>query len=143
VDGVTSDNGLIVSVSGPPIDTKRGYLHVLRFQGCDFWYGERRKVSLELQEFGDRYGESVLPIRSLDSEDLLALQYPAQIDALKRQAIPRAAIPNCTNHLSVVNTLRESGFDSACSIEGFQLFGGEFHIQTGEVILELRYLPRS
>src|ERR1700738_3555698 len=62
---------------------------------------------------------------------------------LEQQAIPRAAIPNCTNHFSVVNTLRESGFDSACSIEGFQLFGGEFQIQTGEIVLELRYLPRS
>src|SRR6202042_2762127 len=58
---------------------------------------------------------------------------------LEQQAIPRAAIPNCTNHLSVVNTLRESGFDSACSIKGFQLFGGE----TGKIILQLRYLPRS
>ena len=57
---------------------------------------------------------------------------------LELQAIPRPAIPNCTNHFSVVNTLRESRFDSACSIEGFQLFGGEFHIQTGEIILELR-----
>ena len=62
---------------------------------------------------------------------------------LELQAIPRPAIPNCTNHFSVVNTLGESGFDSACSIEGFQLFGGEFHIQTGEIVLELRYLPRS
>src|SRR5258706_13082275 len=70
---------------------------------------------------------------------------PEQPDftALEQQAIPRAAVPNCTNHFSLVNTLRESGFDSACSIEGFQLFGGEFHIQTGEIILELRYLPRS
>jgi hypothetical protein len=33
--------------------------------------------------------------------------------------------------------------DSACCIEGFQLFGGEFQIQTGEIVLELRYLPRS
>src|SRR3977135_1537138 len=61
----------------------------------------------------------------------------------EQQAIPRAAISNCTNHFSVVNTLRESRFDSACSIEGFQLFGGEFQIQTGEIVLELRYLPRS
>ncbi len=62
---------------------------------------------------------------------------------LEQQTIPRAAIPHCTNHFSVVNTLRESGFDSACSIEGVQLFGGEFQIQTGEIVLELRYLPRS
>src|ERR1700720_2335402 len=62
---------------------------------------------------------------------------------VEQQPIPRAAIPNCTNHFSVVNTLRESRFDSACSIEGFQLFGGEFQIQTGKIVLELRYLPRS
>src|SRR6266478_7521703 len=66
-----------------------------------------------------------------------------EVPHLEQQAIPRAAIPNFTNHLSVVNTLRESRFDSACSIQGFQLFGGEFHIQTGEIVLELRYLPRS
>src|SRR5712692_10563286 len=66
-----------------------------------------------------------------------------EVPHLEQQAIPRAAIPNCTNHFSVVNTLGESRFDSACSIEGFQLFGGEFHIQTGEIVLELRYLPRS
>jgi hypothetical protein len=62
---------------------------------------------------------------------------------LEQEAIPRAAVPNCTNHFSVVNTLGESVFDSACSIEGFQLFGGEFQIQTGEIILQLRYLPRK
>ena len=66
-----------------------------------------------------------------------------EVPHLEQQAIPRAAIPNCTNHFSVVNTLGESEFDSACSIEGFQLFGGEFQIQTGEIVLELRYLPRS
>jgi hypothetical protein len=68
---------------------------------------------------------------------------PAETFALNQQAIPRAAVSNCTNHFSVVNTLRESGFDSACSIEGCQLFGGEFEIQTGKIIHELRYLTRS
>ncbi|MDQ1409620.1 MAG: hypothetical protein QOJ41_1355, partial [Acidobacteriaceae bacterium] len=48
-----------------------------------------------------------------------------------------------TNQFSPVNTLGESELDSACSVEGFQLFGGEFQIQTGEIVLELRYLPRS
>src|SRR5258705_10490480 len=66
-----------------------------------------------------------------------------EVPHLEQQAIPHAAVPNCTNHFSVVNTLGESGFDSACSIEGFQLFGGEFQIQTGEIVLELGYLPRS
>src|SRR5260370_4229314 len=62
---------------------------------------------------------------------------------LEQQPIPHAAIPNCANHLSVVHTLRESRFDSTCSIEGSQLLGGEFQIQTGEIVLALRYLLRS
>src|SRR6266404_4931270 len=66
-----------------------------------------------------------------------------EVPHLEQQAIPHAAISSCTDHFSVVNTLRESELDSACSIEGFQLFGGELQIQTGEIVLELRYLPRS
>src|SRR6202047_877463 len=66
-----------------------------------------------------------------------------EVPHLEQQAIPGAAIPYCTNHFSLVNTLGESELDSACSIEGFQVFGGEFQIQTGEIVLELRYLPRS
>ena len=71
------------------------------------------------------------------------LRETAALKALKQEAILHAAIPNGTNHFSLVNTLGESGLDSACSIEGFQLLGGEFQIQTGEIVLELRYLPRS
>src|SRR3981081_1365610 len=63
--------------------------------------------------------------------------------ALEQEAIPHSAIPDCTNHFSLVNTLGESEFDLTCSIEGFQLFGGELQIQTAEIVLELRYLPRS
>src|SRR6202795_3788151 len=66
-----------------------------------------------------------------------------EVPRLEQQAIPHAAIPDSTNHFSLVNTLGETELDSACSIEGFQLFGGEFQIQTGEIVLELRYLPRS
>src|SRR6266852_81070 len=62
---------------------------------------------------------------------------------LEQQAIPRASIPNLTNHFSLVNTLGEFELNSACSVEGFQLFGGEFQIRTAEIVLELRYLPRS
>ena len=68
------------------------------------------------------------------------MTFLSEVPHLEQQAIPRAAIPNCTNHFSVVSTLRESRFDSACSIEGFQLLDGELHIQTGEIVLELRYL---
>src|SRR6202023_1666184 len=71
------------------------------------------------------------------------IQYPDESVALKHEAVPHAAIPDSTNHFSLVNTLGESEVDLACSIEGFQLFGGELQIQTGEIVLELRYLPRS
>ena len=70
-------------------------------------------------------------------------KYPVEAVALKQEAIPHAAIPDSTNHFSLVNTLGESEFDLACSVEGFQLFGGEFQIQTGEIVLELRYLARA
>src|SRR5258707_3780900 len=66
-----------------------------------------------------------------------------QHSSLKHEAVPHAAIPDSTNHFSLVNTLGESEFDLACSIERCQLLGGEFQIQTGEIVLELRYLPRS
>ena len=66
-----------------------------------------------------------------------------EVPHLEQQAIPHAAVPSCTNHFSVVNTLGETELDSACSIQGFQLLGGELEIQTGEIILQLRYLPRS
>ena len=65
-----------------------------------------------------------------------------EVPHLEQQAIPRAAISYRTNRFSLVNALGESGLDAACSIKGFQLFGGEFQIQTGEIVLELRYLPR-
>src|SRR5712671_7376835 len=66
-----------------------------------------------------------------------------QHSSIHHEAVPHAAIPDTTNHFSLVNTLWESDFDLACSVEGFQLFGGEVQIQTGEIVLELRYLPRS
>jgi hypothetical protein len=42
----------------------------------------------------------------------------AETFALNQQAIPHTTIPNRTNHFSLVNTLGESEFDSARSIEG-------------------------
>ena len=36
---------------------------------------------------------------------------------LEHEAVPCAAISDCTNHFSLVNTLGESEFDLACSIE--------------------------
>src|SRR3979411_922710 len=63
--------------------------------------------------------------------------------ALDQEAIPHSAIPDCTNHFFLINTLGEFELDLACFVEGFQLFEGEFQIQTGEIVLQLRYLPRS
>jgi hypothetical protein len=37
--------------------------------------------------------------------------------ALKQKAIPHAAVPDSTNHFSLVNALGESEFDLACFIE--------------------------
>ena len=68
---------------------------------------------------------------------------PAQTVALEEEAIPHTAMSKCTSHFFLVNTLGESEFDSACFIERFQMFGGKLEIQTGEIALELRYLPRS
>src|SRR6195256_6446206 len=66
-----------------------------------------------------------------------------ELSRLEQQAIPHAAIPDCASRFSLVSTLGKSEFDSACSIEGLQLFGGEHEIQTAEIVLELRYLPCS
>jgi len=62
--------------------------------------------------------------------------------ALKQEAIPPPATL-ARNRFFLVNTLGESKFDLACSVERFQFLGGEFRIKTGEIVLELRYLPRS
>jgi hypothetical protein len=61
VDSVTRDNGLVISVSGPPIDVSRGYLHFSPFDGgCAFWYGEKRELPDDLKDRTEARGESVL-----------------------------------------------------------------------------------
>ena len=45
--------------------------------------------------------------------------------ALQQEAIPNAAISECTSHFFPIDTLGKSEVDSACCIEGFQLFPGE------------------
>jgi len=44
-----------------------------------------------------------------------ALYWPAFLHP--HEAVPHAAIPDSTNHFSLVNTLGESELDLACSIE--------------------------
>lgn len=74
VDSITRDNGLVVSVSGPPLDDERGYIGARPFDGnCTFLYGEKRELSGELQPLADQYGESALIVRFLDFGEELAL----------------------------------------------------------------------
>src|SRR5580698_7396870 len=63
--------------------------------------------------------------------------------ALEQETVPHAAIPDCTHHFFLVKMLREAEFNSTRVVQTLQLFGGEFQIQTGEIVLELRYFPRS
>lgn len=74
VDSITRDNGLAISVSGPPIDVSKGYLNFSPFDcGCEFWYGEQRELPIELQPIAVTRGESVLVFRLPDSGERLAL----------------------------------------------------------------------
>lgn len=72
VDSVTAENGLVISVSGPPIDVARGYFRI-SFDRCDFWYGDKRELPKEMSGLSDKYGESILAVRFLNSGDLLGL----------------------------------------------------------------------
>jgi len=60
---------------------------------------------------------------------------------LRHQTVPVMPIigaPKCTNHVFRVKPLGESKVDSACFLQGFQLFRGQHKIQTGEIVMELR-----
>jgi hypothetical protein len=73
VDSATKD-GITVSVSGPPIDVKRGYISVRHIDRlCDCWYGEKRSLPESWNILGDEYGESVLAIRFLESNERFSL----------------------------------------------------------------------
>jgi hypothetical protein len=101
------------------------------------FFPERRKVQLNQTVSGlckkasTRW--SVLIPRNRDPETV----------AIKQEAVPDAAIPDCTHHFFLVKMLREAEFNSTRVVEALQLCGGGFQIQTGEIVLELRYLPRS
>ncbi len=72
VDSVTRDVGIVVSVSGPPIDVSRGYFTFIPFDsGCEFWYGEQRELPAELR-LSETRGESCL-LFHLASAERIAL----------------------------------------------------------------------
>jgi hypothetical protein len=57
---------------------------------------------------------------------------------LEQEAIPHPAMPDCTHHFFLVKMLREAEVNSTRFVQALPLFGGEFQIQTGELVLELR-----
>ncbi len=74
VDSVTMDNGIVVSVSGPPIDVSRGYVSFHAFGGdCDFHYGEKRELPDDLQRVSEDREDSVLLFSLRDSGERFAL----------------------------------------------------------------------
>lgn len=75
VDSAMRANGLIVSVSGPPIDVNRGWIHAFPFdRECEFWYGEKREFPEEVRLLlSDSIGESTLVMRFPQSGEVLAL----------------------------------------------------------------------
>ena len=72
VDSITQDNGLVISVSGVPIDTSRGYLQFSPFRsGCEYSFGDKRELpdNFRIESVGD----SALVFRFLDTGERLAL----------------------------------------------------------------------
>src|ERR1700727_158042 len=47
-------------------------------------------------------------------------------------------MPDCTHHFFLAKMLREAEFNSTRFVQALPLFGGEFQIQTGELVLEVR-----
>jgi hypothetical protein len=74
VDSISQLSGLVVSVARPPT-AATGYLAVpINNRACECSYGDVRLLPAEEREkFKDSFGESVLTIRFLDTEDTLGL----------------------------------------------------------------------
>jgi hypothetical protein len=71
VDSNTFDNGLTISVSGPPVDTARGYLNFFPFsRSCECWYGETRELPAEMRPAAELTGASVLLFKLPNGESL-------------------------------------------------------------------------
>jgi hypothetical protein len=72
VDSISERNGLAISESGPPIDTKRGWCNVRPFdRPCEFQYGEIREMPREvLENMEAPEYESVLMMRLPESLEL-------------------------------------------------------------------------
>ncbi len=73
VDSKTVANGLVISSSGPPIDVDRGYLRIFFSDAWSCWYGEKRELPPEMQPLADKFGESALILKSLESNEQLVI----------------------------------------------------------------------
>jgi hypothetical protein len=78
VDSITRDNGLVIAAASPPSQGP-GFIRVLIFdRDFEFSYGDVRVLPEEMrEEFAEKHGESVLAVRFLDSDELLALFFTA------------------------------------------------------------------
>ena len=73
VDSFTRDSGVVVSVSGPPIDLARAYVNFLPFDNeCEFWYGEQRELPPDSRPL-ERRGESCLLFKLPHSSEQVGL----------------------------------------------------------------------
>jgi hypothetical protein len=75
VDSITPQNGLGLSVSGPPIDVGRGFINVRPFdRDCDFTYSKKRELPEDTRrELGGPDAESVLIMRFPDFGEMVTL----------------------------------------------------------------------
>jgi hypothetical protein len=102
---------------------------VRNFPLADFWPALRNRNQMPSEPIGRITSRLAVTWEQAGSLNVgTCITILPELPHLEQQAIPHAAIPNCTNHFSVVDTLGEAVLDLACSIEGLQLFGGEFQI---------------
>jgi hypothetical protein len=75
VDSITRDTGVIVSARGAPIDLSRGYFNFVPFdRNCEFWYGEKRELPVDLQTaISETRGDSCLLFVLSDSGERVGL----------------------------------------------------------------------
>jgi hypothetical protein len=75
VDSVTPESGLVISVARPP-STGNAFLSVSLNRDCEFRFGDTRDLPEdERDEMGEKYGDTILAIRFLDTEDFLFMTF--------------------------------------------------------------------
>ena len=76
IDSATRDAGISISVSGPPVDVKRGYIRFPAFaEATEFSYGERRELKGSAAEMFEGRGDSALVMTLSATKDRLVLLF--------------------------------------------------------------------